>query len=117
MIKRVEVEAPTGMFGYEDGWTGAFTRATAFGAWANGTRVVKIKSESGDSHKIGELATVLGSMREPHGERRVMYFLEWDASPKQAVACIAWKLERKPRDQEPSGRADVSRTTTGERHE
>lgn len=94
MIKKMEVDAPSDMFSYWPGYTGAFTRRRADGALPNGTRVKKIKVEEGDTHPVGALATVLGSIRDPDGERRIMYFIEWDAMPKTAVACIAWKLEK-----------------------
>lgn len=79
------------------GWFGFFTREQAEGAIANGSRVQKIKSEHGDSHLIGECATVLGSIYVPsHG---LAYFLEWDATPKTAVLVVGWKIEaRNDRD-------------------
>lgn len=92
-MKKIEVEFPTGVFRELPGWTGAFPASDAEGAWPKGSRVRKIVSETGDHHTVGSLATILGSLRETDGERRIMYWLEWDATPRHAVACIAWKLE------------------------
>lgn len=91
MIRRLHINFPVGLLQYESGYVGAFTRAEADGAWKNGTRVVKIKREQGDHHDIGSKATILGSIRTPN-ESIIMYFIEWDAMPKSAVACAETKL-------------------------
>ena len=62
-----------------------YTTETAPGAWPNGSRVqlVKMLDESG-LHKVGDCATVLGSMGPaPYlGEGAVFaYFVEWDDTP------------------------------------
>lgn len=75
------------------GYYGAFTRNQVDGAWPNGSRVIKIKSETGDTHRVGERATVLGSMFHADVSPHVFYFIEWDASPGMAVGCAGWKLE------------------------
>jgi len=74
------------------GWRGVHTRAEAPGAMRNGTRVRKIAKEDGDSHPIGSLATVLGSLHLP--ERGYGYFVEWDASPRTAVLVVEAQIER-----------------------
>jgi hypothetical protein len=81
-------------FQYEPGYQGAFTRDQAEGAITNGSMVVKVKRETGDSHRIGDRATILGSIREPYKPGRIMYFIEWESEPHVAVACIGWKLEQ-----------------------
>jgi hypothetical protein len=75
------------------GYTGAFTRNEVLGAWRNGTRVVKQKSEAGDAHPDGSLGTVLGSMADKKFmDGLVFYFIEWDAKPRFAVGTVGWKV-------------------------
>lgn len=83
---------PNDSIGYEPGYVGAFTRNQAPGAWPNGSKVEKIKTEKGDAHTIGERAVILGSIYEPKVGPHVMYFVEWDRSPGVAIGCIGWKL-------------------------
>lgn len=71
------------------GYVGAFTRNEALGAWRNGTRLEKVKSEDGDAHELGDECAVLGSMVH---QGQLAYFVEWDGNPGIAVACMAWKL-------------------------
>ncbi len=96
MIRKIEVEVPENfdLFRTEPGYVGAFTREQADGAIPNGSKVRKVAVEHGDAHPVGALAIVLGSIREPYGEHRIMYFLEWDRLPRHAVGCIAWKIEQ-----------------------
>jgi hypothetical protein len=81
-------------FNYEPGYVGAFTRNQVEGAFLNGSKIVKVKSEKDDAHAIGDRGSVLGSIEIPDSEpdRRIMYFIEWDNLPCVAVACSAWKL-------------------------
>ena len=72
------------------GWIGIHTQDQAAGALSNGTRVRKIKSEPGDTHPIGSLATVLGSLGLP--DIGYGYFVEWDVKPRLAVFVIAAKI-------------------------
>jgi hypothetical protein len=72
------------------GWYGLFTRHQMPGAIRNGTRVVKVRTEAGDTHPVGSLATVLGSMGHP--DVGIGYFVEWDARPRFAVLVVADKI-------------------------
>lgn len=75
----------------EPGWLGAFTRAQADCArFRNGSRVAKHGSDGTDAHKDGALATVLGSIESPVG---MIYFVEWDDSPRIACAIIEPRLK------------------------
>ncbi len=77
----------------QDGWVGVFTRSRAPGAYPNGSRVEKVATEEGDTHPIGALATVLGSvcdLAQPH--LGIGYFVEWDAHPRRAVLVVANKI-------------------------
>lgn len=76
------------------GWFGMFTRHQMPGAIRNGTRVVKVRTEARDTHPVGSLATVLGSMGHP--DVGIGYFVEWDARPRWAVFVIAWKIAPVP---------------------
>lgn len=49
----------------EDGDAVVYRKGEAPGAHPKGTRVRKIMCEEGDGHKIGDLATVLASIRIP----------------------------------------------------
>lgn len=81
--------------GHEKGWRGAFTRNVAMGAYANGSTVVKVNSEENDSHPNGARGKVLGSMSHPDiQDGAVLYFIEWEAAPRTAVATIWWKVQR-----------------------
>lgn len=77
--------------GLYPGWRGIHTRDEAPGAIRNGTRVRKVKTEPSDAHPIGAMATVLGSMTAPRVG--MIYFVEWDALPRSAVAVVPWKIE------------------------
>ncbi len=72
------------------GYRGMFTRDEAEGAYRNGTRVIKTASEPGDGHPVGATATVLGSISHP--PLGIMYFVEWDRTPKFAIAVLATKI-------------------------
>jgi hypothetical protein len=86
----------------EDGWIGVFTRHEAVGAMPNGTRVVKVRGESGDATALGTCGTVLGSLdaeflgeRVPDGWETITYayFVEWADRPNVAVGVMDWKIE------------------------
>ena len=80
----------------EPGWTGAFTRARADGALGNGTRIIKRASEPKDGTPDGTPGTVLGSLdasQFPGRATPFVYFIEWDTTPRVAVAVASWKVE------------------------
>lgn len=72
------------------GWHGMFTRNQAPGAYRNGTRVVKIATDVGDTHPLGATATVLGSLYHP--KVGFGYFVEWDSHRRSAVFVVPWKI-------------------------
>jgi hypothetical protein len=81
------------IFRMEPGWRGSFTREQATGALANGTRVVKARSEAKDKTPTGTPGIVLGSYRHPDIMNNViLYFVAWASAPRIAVACVEWKL-------------------------
>lgn len=73
------------------GWVGMHTRDRAPGHLPNGTRVRKVMTEPGDTHPVGSMATILGSMHHPMVGGG--YFVEWDATPRHAVFVISSKIE------------------------
>lgn len=73
------------------GYMGVFTRDQAVGAIPNGTRIVKTKSEPGDSHPDGTPGTVLGSFRVD--DQPAFYFVEWDCKPRIAVALAGHRIK------------------------
>jgi len=80
---------------YHPGYFGAFSTQTAKGAMENGTRIVKVRTDPSDTNPIGTMGKVLGSIAEPNVTYpNIMYFIEWDTSPKVAVSCAAWKIAR-----------------------
>lgn len=72
------------------GWTGNFTTQQAGGAIPNGTRIRKITTEHKDAHPVGSIGTVLGSLEAQEG--KLLYFIEWDARPRWAVAVADFKI-------------------------
>ena len=76
-----------------EGYRGSFTTAQAEGAIPNGSKVIKVLSKHGDAHADGELATVLGSLMHPSNQGVLLYFVEWDTSPKYAVGIIGDKIK------------------------
>ena len=81
------------------GWFGVHTQDQADGAWPNGTRVVKVLTEEGDSHQTGDMGTVIGSIEAPPDVARLydagyFYFIEWDDHPRIAVGIISLKIAR-----------------------
>lgn len=85
-----ESELPFGLH-TEPGWFGHFSRWQHEGALLNGMRIRKVKNDPTDTTKIGELGTILGSVVIP-GVAGIVYFLEWDHTPKTAVSCADWKI-------------------------
>lgn len=82
------------LFRNEPGWVGSFTRHQAAGAIANGTDIVKTRSEAGDANKDGTRGRVLGSVSHPDVQNgAVMYFVEWRNAPRVAVGVIGFKVE------------------------
>lgn len=75
------------------GYFGVFTRHEYPGAYPNGTRVVKVKSEEEDSTPEGTYGTVLGSIGHKDLDH-MMYFIEWDNKPSVAVGCMDKKVRR-----------------------
>lgn len=74
----------------EPGWAGVFTREQADGCYPNGSRVEKTIEEKGDAHPVGARGTVLGSISHP--DVGTAYFIEWDDTPRMAVATVAAKI-------------------------
>lgn len=80
--------------GHEPGWVGGFTRHQAKGAIANGTEVVKTRSEAGDANKDGTRGKVLGSISHPDvQDGAIMYFVEWRTAPRVAVGVMDFKVQ------------------------
>jgi len=77
-------------FGYHPGYTGAFTRKEAEGALPNGARITKIAGAEEGGQPLGAEGAVLGSLYDP--QMGYCYFVEWDAMPRVAVACVEWKI-------------------------
>jgi hypothetical protein len=77
---------------YHDGWSGPFTRQQSpLAKFTNGARIIKAKSEDGDSTANGVEGIILGSIGTPqHG---VGYFVEWDNKPRAAVFVVEWKID------------------------
>ena len=83
-------------FREEPGWTGAFTRSQVPGAIRNGRRIVKVETEEGDFNPVGTEGAVLGSFNHPKiFAGVVMYFVEWDGTPRVAVAVLGRKIAEK----------------------
>jgi hypothetical protein len=79
------------MLGDYPGYLGVHTQDQADGALPNGTRVKKVTFEKGDSHPIGSLATVLGSL-ESGIEPPYLYFIEFDDMPRFAIGIASNKI-------------------------
>ncbi len=79
-------------FKYKEGYTGAFCDedATEDVPHRKGARIVKAKSDPGDTTPTGTLGTVLGSVFAP--DLGYAYFIEWDDMPRVAVFAVAYKL-------------------------
>lgn len=76
---------------YHPGWIGGFTREQAPQArYANGSRVSKTQSKKGDMHPDGAQAIVLGSVYVPGAG--CVYFVEFDARPREAVMITEGRL-------------------------
>jgi hypothetical protein len=74
-----------------EGWIGPFSTRQVEGAIENGAKVVKIRSEKGDTHPVGSTGKVLGSISNG---AMLAYWVEWDAHPKHAIFIVGFKLGR-----------------------
>lgn len=87
--------------GNHEGYVGAFSRAEARGALANGTRIRKRNAEKGDATPEGTEGKILGSVNAlaagvptaEADELTYLYFVEWDNRPKVAVGTVDLKVE------------------------
>lgn len=76
---------------------GAFTRHQAAGCLANGTRVVKARSEESDAHPDGTPGVILGSLCTPEVMAGApFYFVEWAPRPRVAVGVMGFKVREVP---------------------
>lgn len=81
---------------YHEGYASAFSRHQYERAkFKNGTRIVKAVMEEGDTHAVGSLGTVLGSIGAP-GMVDVGYYVEWDEHPRSPVLVIEAKIDKAP---------------------
>ncbi len=67
------------------------------GAWKNGTRVCKTKSEPGDGHRDGDIGTVTGSLGPTSigGRQTYMYFVRFDDDrPPCSVAIVDFRIRK-----------------------
>lgn len=67
-----------------------FNPGQAAGAFLNGSRVKKSRNDPGDTHTVGDCATVLASNGPINGE--YFYFVEWDDLPGVPVGIRGGKL-------------------------
>ncbi len=67
---------------------GEHVKSEAPGAWPNGSLVRKARNEAGDAHRVGALATVIGSVGpvQADGHSAYGYFVEWQDAP--GIACL-----------------------------
>ncbi|MGY2987750.1 hypothetical protein [Bradyrhizobium sp. USDA 4508] len=70
----------------------AFTTNQALGAIPNGTEIVKVAADKGDTNPIGVRGKVLGSMSAPNVG--IGYFVEWSHMPGVPVFVTDWKIQR-----------------------
>lgn len=61
-------------------------------AYKPSTRVVMVKPEAKDLHKIGDEGTVKACVYEP--KLGLAYFIEWDNLQGIVGACMGWKVAR-----------------------
>jgi hypothetical protein len=81
-----------------EGYVGIFPSVDAEGAMPRDTEIIKVLSEPGDGHKIGESGKVLGSLPLPTDmglDSKYMYWVEWNDAPKRAVAVVSKKIAKK----------------------
>jgi hypothetical protein len=72
-----------------------YTTDQAEGAISNGTKVVKVRSEKGDTNPVGTTGVVIGSMGgQLHGKPIIGYFVFWDHAPGVPVFVADFKIER-----------------------
>jgi len=86
----------------EPGWVGNFTRNQAEGAISNGSQIVKVLQDRGDTHPLGSKGVVLGSIgplspafqiTKEFPPARYSYFVAWDIEPNVAVVVIDYKIK------------------------
>jgi hypothetical protein len=74
-----------------DGWTGVFTtRQSSMAKFKNGARFKTAKMEDGDTHEIGAMGTILGSVGTLN--IGVAYFVEFDDKPRHAALIVERKI-------------------------
>jgi len=66
-----------------------YTTDEAPGALRNGARVRKTVFALGDTHAVGDCATVVGSILRPDHPARYGYFVVWDDTPDVPVFIVA----------------------------
>jgi hypothetical protein len=72
-----------------------YTQAQAAGAWANGTKVVKVGSDSTDGHQDGSRAKVVGSVgpfKPPNP--RYFYFVTWEDRPDVPCGIASHRIKQ-----------------------
>lgn len=94
-------DRPTLRSDYRPGDIGVYLPGEAEGAYPNGTRIVKVRSEEGDGTTIGTGGVVLSSMAipddldvplTPDGARpSYFYFVKFDDFP-QPLGITDWKI-------------------------
>jgi hypothetical protein len=71
-----------------------YTTDQAEGAIPNKTRIVKVKSEKGDTNPVGTRGVVIGSVSaELDGKPVIGYFVAWDHQPDVPVFCADFKIK------------------------
>jgi hypothetical protein len=96
-VKDDDLEFVTGQIGdpgMHDADAVAMLAGEAAGAIPNGTRIVKAKSEPGDTTPDGAGGKVLSSVYNAEIGPYIFYFLEWDHTPGVPVGCLGWKIAR-----------------------
>jgi hypothetical protein len=72
-----------------------YTTDQVEGAIANGTPVVKVLSEEGDTNPVGTRGVVIGSVAGDFDGRVIVdYFVEWETAPNVPVVVADEKIAR-----------------------
>jgi hypothetical protein len=92
--------------GFHDGHEGLHTLQHAPGAMPNGTTIYKVIHIEGDMGPLNSKGVILGSMllppevmekiKAPHDADPYFYFVEFEHSPRYAVAIRGWALGLAP---------------------
>lgn len=62
-------------------------------AYPSGTRIIKVKTEKGDTRPVGALGIAWGVVH--HKELKPLcYIVQWDDTPDLPTAVIDWKIAR-----------------------